>query len=413
MIINISRVRSILYTTAIICCLLALVLAPLGISIGRKIFYWSFYISLAGLLININKSFYEIKKEDIIISISILLFGLVNILWVFIYKPIDGNSPIYPILIRIGKILVMSSFLYLFLSSEKLKFNIKNYILLISVIINLYVFYEHFSLGIRRAELGTERATIAAYIISIISSLALSIIFKLKICFKPYIALCYFIFSLSAIILTQTRAAIITFPLLSLLMIIMDKDISKKNLAKTLCICLIPLIGLCFLFKSTLESRYNEMKNDIFLYQQSNSNSSIGARFAMVISGLKTGHDNIYGQSAENRTKEINQLITNDGSLFGAGIYTNVHLHNEIVDNLSIKGIVGVISLLLIYMSLLYSSLRNGMNISTFIITLSIIIYGLSDVLFFSKEFTFTFILCLIMSNLLGNKKPKINYDEK
>ncbi|WP_261865925.1 O-antigen ligase family protein [Budvicia aquatica] len=413
MTINLNRVDYSLYIVTIACCLLALVLVPLVPSIGRKLFYFSCYISLAGLLINIKKLKNSIKKEDILISTSFFIFGIVNILWVLIYKPTDNYSPIYPIFMKIGEILVISSLLFLYLSTNRTKCNISAYIFLIGITINSYVFYEYFIKNISRAELGTERATIAAYIISIISSLVLSTILKYKNKFKFHIAFFYFIFSFSAIILTQTRAAIILFPILSLLTILTNTEVSKKNIIKTTCILLAILIGLGFLFKTTLEVRYNEMKNDIVLYQELNSNSSIGARFAMATVGLKIGANNIFGQSAEDRIEKVNQIIAKDESLSGAGIYTNIHLHNEIIDNLSIKGIFGVISLLFFYISLLYSSLRNGINIPMLIITLSAITYGLSDVLFFSKEFTFTFILCIVISKLLNNKNSEINYEKK
>lgn len=412
MTINLNRVDYSLYIVTIACCLLALVLVPLVPSIGRKLFYFSCYISLVGLLINITNLKNSIKKEDILICTSFFIFGIVNILWVLIYKPTDNYSPIYPIFMKIGEILVISSLLYLYLSTNRIKCNITAYVFSIGILINLYVFYEHFIYGVSRAELGTERATIAAYIISIISYLILSSILKYKNKFKFYILLFYFIFSFSAIILTQTRAAIILFPILSLLIIIMNKEVSKRNIIKNSFIILILLIGLCFLFKKTLEIRYNGIKNDISSYQKSNSNSSIGARFAMVTVGLEVGTNNIFGQSAEDRTEKINQIIAKNESLSGAGIYTNIHLHNEIIDNLSIKGIWGVLSLLFLYISLLYSSLKNGINIPILTITLSTIIYGLSDVLFFSKEFTFTFILCIVISKLLNNKNSE-NYHEK
>ncbi|WP_159566828.1 O-antigen ligase family protein [Budvicia diplopodorum] len=325
------------------------------------------------------------------------------------FQPEHDYSPIYPIFMHIGKILIISSILYLYLSSANVKMNIAIFITLINIVINSYAFYEHFVLGIYRSELGTARATIAAYIISIIGSLALSTILASKNKYKFHIATISFLFSFSAIILTQTRAAIIAFPILILLTVLINKEISRIAIMKFLSVFLLLLLGLGFIFKSTLEIRYNDIKNDILLYQDSNSNSSLGARFAMFIVGIQTGSENVLGQSAETRTAEIKKIINNDKSLSGAEMYADVHLHNEVIDNFSLKGIFGVISLLALYLALIYRSFSTKLNTPMLIITLSTIIYGLSDVLFFSKEFTITLFLCLLMSLFFDSNTNREN----
>lgn len=402
-------INTILLVITVSCCLLSLVLVPLGISIGRKLFYLSGYTSFIGLIITIIKSRANIKNENIIISVSILIFSLVSIIWILFTKPEYDYSPIYSIYMHTGKILITSSIIYLYLSSNNVKFNISLFILLINIIINYYAFYQHFYLGIDRAELGTEKATIAAYIISIIGSLALSTILISTYKYKLYIAAAFFSFSFSAIVLTQTRAAIIIFPILTLLTMLMNKQISRILTIKFFSILILLLLGLSFIFKSTLENRYNDISSDISLYYNSNSNSSIGARFAMFIVGIQTGSENILGQSAENRTREIKKIANIDKSLSGAVMYTDIHLHNEIIDNFSLKGIFGIISILGLYIALIYRSFSNGLNIPMLIITLSTIIYGLTDVLFFSKEFTMTLFLCLFMSLITVKKLDEAN----
>jgi len=95
-------------------------------------------------------------------------------------------------------------------------------------------------------------------------------------------------------------------------------------------------------------------------------------------------------------------------ALAGALPYAGVHLHNEIIDNYSLRGIWGVILLISLHISLLIVALRSQRNAALLALILSMILYGFSDVLFFSSEATAIFGLAVIFSVLIGNTSARM-----
>ncbi len=73
-------------------------------------------------------------------------------------------------------------------------------------------------------------------------------------------------------------------------------------------------------------------------------------------------------------------------------------MHNEFIENFSLRG-VGVITLIIFYATLLINAWRKC-NVMQGMLTLSVIIYGLSDVIFFGKEAVIIFSTALILSIL-------------
>ena len=71
--------------------------------------------------------------------------------------------------------------------------------------------------------------------------------------------------------------------------------------------------------------------------------TSIGARLAMQQVGISTGKAHLWGQSLEQRGEEIQRLVEQDLQLRGALEFINVHLHNEVIDTFSLKGIPGLL----------------------------------------------------------------------
>ncbi|MCK8360280.1 ligase, partial [Erwinia amylovora] len=85
-----------------------------------------------------------------------------------------------------------------------------------------------------------------------------------------------------------------------------------------------------------------------------------------------------------------------------------VHMHNEILETWSLKGIWGVVLLLAVYGSLTEHAFRLSRNAKRFGLTVAMIIYGLSDVIFFSTEATATFFLAIIASILSMKKNQTV-----
>lgn len=153
----------------------------------------------------------------------------------------------------------------------------------------------------------------------------------------------------------------------------------------------------------------NNIVSDISLYQEkSNSKSSVGARLAMIRIGLNTGYNNLLGQSLEQRDQEIKELVLSQPLFEGGAIYSNVHLHNEIVDNFSLKGWWGVLGYLILMLALFYESyLKKSLDLLLF--SISSAVYGMSDMILYGNNMTLSWSLLLIMIIFITElKKEKV-----
>lgn len=407
--------NNILFIMIIAGCFSSLLTVPLGIHEGRKIFYICSYLSILGILKNFIIEKERIPLKNIIVSLSILTFGLVNIIWVITNKSTDHNqfNLIHSTLLQTGKMLISASFLYLYFSKIKIKntLTIRLVAILITLTISTYAYYQYYISTESRVELGIGVATTAAYIISISSSLMLSIILTLETKYKYYLASFAFIYSFIAIIVTQTRAAIIIFPIITI--IIFYYYTPKKNILKVTGLMIIMLLVTGFIFKSTLIMRYEQATQDISLYNESNSNTSLGARFAMANIGIKTGMQAPLGQSATSRAQKMEDFININSNLSGAKIFSHTHLHNEFIDTFSLRGIFGLLSLLFLYISLLFTSLYKKFNIGLFTVIFSSIIYGISDVILFNKETLLVVFLCIFISLLIGPNNFNYTFSQR
>ncbi|HFM0692194.1 TPA: O-antigen ligase domain-containing protein, partial [Escherichia coli] len=85
-----------------------------------------------------------------------------------------------------------------------------------------------------------------------------------------------------------------------------------------------------------------------------NSQSSVGARFAMVNAGIKGSPDGFNWQSLEQRAEKIKALSAENNIYSGALLFLDVHMHNEIVESLSTKGKIGLLVLIMFYVAMIY-----------------------------------------------------------
>lgn len=194
-----------------------------------------------------------------------------------------------------------------------------------------------------RVALGFEHQTGTAYALTLIGLLASQAIINLRIKHTVSLYLLHFLISLAVIITTQTRAAILVYPILSISLFLMHHRHNRIMLFKAL-LGFVILVGVASIpLKSIIENRYQNTMVDLHSYSQNNSNTSIGARLAMQRAGIEAGKEHYWGQSLEQRGAEIQQLALQDTSLQGAVAFLDVHLHNEIIDTFSLKGIPGLL----------------------------------------------------------------------
>jgi O-antigen ligase len=116
--------------------------------------------------------------------------------------------------------------------------------------------------------------------------------------------------------------------------------------------------------------------------------------------GIEAGKTHHWGQSLEQRGAEIQQLTVQDTSLQGALEFIDVHLHNEIIDTFSLKGIPGVVVLLLLYTAMFLRAYWQRSPL-LFVISSAIAIYGLSDLLLYAKGEALSSMLALCVAAML------------
>lgn len=373
----------------------------------RKIFYTAGYVSIFAILICYKKIKAPIDK--VFPALASLLFAGTILCWVALFKNDGVYRDIYNSYETSGKVILLFALLIFIYSN----FKVKSYPHLLDAIFiiggtlaNAFAIHQYNFHSSQRIELGFDRATMAAYIITVIDILMIHAVLNRNGWLRYALFTLTIALTFSAIIFTGTRAAILSYPILCLILAFTHKNVNKQHLVKMI-LCLSCLLAIAvYAFKAPLETRLYQLQSDINKFQNSNdSRSSVGARFAMFQVGVDTGEEALFGQSAEARNIFIKRLASKNASLRGTLTFIDVHLHNEMIDNFSLRGIPGVLALLLFYASLLWCSWRYR-NPALFVMTLSLIVYGLSDVVFFSREGTIVYVIGLLTSIIfLGNKQ--------
>lgn len=372
----------------------------------RKIFYTAGYVAILAMFIcykRINKPL----KNLVPMLASLFLAGSI-LVWVAMFKNDGAYWDVYNSYETSGKNILLFAVLIFIFSNFRIKHNphLLDAIFIIGgVITNLYAIHQYNFHSEQRIELGFDRATVAAYIITVIDILMLHAVLN-RHGWVRYVLFAFTIgLTFSAIIFTGTRAAILSYPILCLLLAFTHSNVNKQHLIKMiLCLSCLLAAGV-YMFQQPLETRLHALQSDIKKFQVSNnSRTSVGARVAMIQVGVETGSAAPLGQSAEARNALIKQLATKNSSLNGSIPFMNVHLHNELIDNYSLRGVAGAAALIFFYLALFWCSWRKR-NPTLMVMTLSLIVYGLSDVIFFSREGLIVYVIGLLTAMVFLGKR--------
>lgn len=377
-----------------------------------KVFIFSTALSLP--LIGKNIKHVCSNKQNLVLPFMLLLFGLLQIIWVEVFKQ-SGSAftGAYRSYQNGGKVMIFAALIMTALTSREPcadKTRITSLWTILTAI-GLYLFAGYQLAGAveplyYRVALGFEHQTGTAYALTLIALLASQAIINLRLKRTVLFYLLHFLISLSVIITTQTRAAILVYPILSIGLFFMHYRHNRTMLLKAL-LAFVVLVGLAAIpLKPVIESRYQNFMVDLHSYSQDNSNTSIGARLAMQRAGIESGKSHDWGQSLEQRGAEIQRLAVQDTSLQGALKFIDVHLHNEIIDTFSLKGIPGVVVLLLLYIAMFLTAYWQRSPL-LFVISGAIAIYGLSDLLLYAKGEALSSVLALCIAAVLSSNPTR------
>lgn len=394
------------------CCAISLLTLPFIPSVGRDFFYLSGYFAFFCFLFNIK--YYTHNKKNLILPALFLTLSFSTIFWLVAYKTPGEYINIYRSYMNMSRLFIATAFVLLLALNERMNLQRKiiYFCIAAGIVINLYAFYQSIALRYIRIELAFDRATIVAYILTAVSLLMMQSILMLKTRYRLVFYALAFMLSYAAIVFTGTRAAMLLYPMLIGLSVLATKNVISHR-HKIVIILLLPLLlAACgFIFKDKIAKRIEDAQRNIVMLNTEKADNSIFSRVWMQIIAIRTGNDAPFGQSAENRAKEALAIIAEEPKLYNAKRYLNVHMHNEVLETYSLKGVWGVAILLAIYLSLVIQSFRPERNAMLLGVSAALALYGLSDVLFFSSEATITFSLAIIFS-VLSLKKIREHADE-
>ncbi|EPF6063128.1 O-antigen ligase family protein [Enterobacter cloacae subsp. cloacae] len=378
---------------------------------ARVIFYWCGYLSVIGLLINafITKQALNEKKIPFVFLLLTCLF----LGWSTISKYYSGDTS-SELLFTPGKRWLVAAVIALYILNIKVNFkSILNSKAILYVMSLAFICSSAFGIiqGLisdERIFLGINRATLTAYAYSAFTLAFSSIIaFEIKNKYKYLIQSLILIVSTYVIFLTQTRAAMFIHPMLGLLLLIawMYKD--KVLSLNVLIICFISLIVVMAANSNIIAKRYDSTMRDINEYSRGNDNTSLGARFSMWKLGLIAFQEAPLGQSESHRNIAITDYLKDNKEKSAATQYLKIHLHNEFIQYASLFGIFGVIALLAFFFILIFKVSQPSIIGPIGVSTISIALYGATDVLLTSIELIVVFSTTIILSSIASNFNQK------
>lgn len=194
------------------------------------------------------------------------------------------------------------------------------------------------SQGMARVEMAINRATVSAYVYSVLSlafvySLYLQKNVKLYVLAGLTILVSFFI-----ILLTGTRAAMGLYLLLAIVMTLYHfRRIHLKSTLIFLCI----VAGIVVVsYKPLISPKIMQTQTELENYEKGNDRTSLGARFSMWTIGIQNGLAHPLGQSVEDREAWTKRYVSDGHPHLAAALdFIKVHLHNEFIEKYSLQGI--------------------------------------------------------------------------
>ncbi|MDM9615993.1 O-antigen ligase family protein [Kosakonia cowanii] len=382
-----------------------LLVAMVNNNLSMKLFNICGILALLTLIIKGRSS--NLTWKSFALPASILFIGIIDLIWYKLFKV--NNSPFqatYHNYINTVRVFIFGFFMVLLAATTKIKYKSSALLYLlysVSFIILGYALFQKFSIGLDRIDFGIGTSTGAAYSIMLVGLIsAVAILYTPKS--HPLLFVLNTVMVFAALVMTQTRSSILIFPVICCITIVTYYLKNPKKLFLGVCGFMALLIVLGLVFSQSIAKRYDAAVNDINLYQQGKGNTSLGARFAMYEAGLMIFKDApLSWRSADERSYEVSELIKQDKTLSPVRLFTNIHLHNEIIESASLKGIVGILSIIAFYAALMFS-VYYYRSLGLFAFSLAIIGTGLSDVILWARSIPII-IVCGLTLLLLFNKQ--------
>ncbi len=388
-----------LYQLTLFLALVSLALTLVTSGRQREFFYVAIYFSMAGLFVERK----NITLRPFSIALPILLLGILNLVWYFVYEYHSEGVNIYNEYLMSSKKMILGSILIFYLDRFKKYVSIQSfekYFLLASgvgfFLASFYALWQVYH-GIGRVEMGINRATVSAYIYSVLSLSFIYSLFLQKKIAAYVLAGALMLFSWGIIILTGTRAAMGLFLIFSASLTLYH--FRKFHIKPAIIFLCSTAMLFAVSYSSYIKPKIDQTVAEVNNFQQGKDNTSLGARFSMWAVGLENGIAHPLGQSMESREQWTGKYIKNHPDFSSSMTYINVHLHNEFIERFSLQGIFGMVLSIFVFASLLQQAYIQK-NTTLLLSSSSLLLYGMTDVILLSSEALVFFIIIFALSTV-------------
>lgn len=256
-----------------------------------------------------------------------------------------------------------------------------------------------------RLEINTV-ATMTAYVFIVLSLATTFGVLKIRGWMKPFSVIGIIAITCYMLVLTQTRSVLLTYPLLVLALLYKEKFFTKRNSAMLLAILIIAAVFSLPKINKAID-RIADSTTEYEAYKNNNDNTSLGARFSMWKAGFFATGNSPLGESADRRDTLARQYILKheNGNPEAIRSIKN-HYHNDLLEAITLRGWLGLITLLAFYIGTAVASRRfTGTYSTTLLLIVPTVIYGSTDTLLIDHRYVT--ILVLLMPFYLCSEAKK------
>lgn len=365
----------------------------------------SFFIASYAAAIGIFSGRIKPGRNEWLFLIALLTLGLSKVIWFGIQYIGSPDFDIYNSYLASGKRLMIAAAIGYFLLGSQHIINVNHekiirYSLSVAFIIATCVGIYQIMIHVDRVDFFQGHATDASYMYAALATALIFILLR-DASIPRYLigSFIVFVFALALILFTGTRNTFASFPLAIMLVALLKfRHFGIKGFSIGL-VTLLIIIASSYhaVIKPRVDATVQEY--EIFEKSQGNDMGSLTTRLAMWKVGMQSFIAHPLGLSQEHRLAWFHQYVDTNNRDKSALIYANVHLHDEVMDTASLQGIFGLAALLFYYVvtaSVAWTQ-RNAAMLSVFLIVL---ITGLTDVVFISRDQTIFFPILMIVTML-------------
>ncbi|MGE9552300.1 O-antigen ligase family protein [Erwinia amylovora] len=380
----------------------------------EKIFY---LVSYVGIIFTVHHVWHHRNQPAdnrplLWFMISLFLMAAARLIWGMVFSH-TSYLDIHDNYVTGGKRFLLAAFIifYFYKARDSLNKTILTaaiVIILAGLFYTLFVALHAHSHTDPRIKLTADAATTASYLTVFVSLTCLYLSFQ-RFKSTPFSILLFFVIlaiNVTLVILTETRSSVMVAPLMYVLFFFMNyRRINKAILYSCLTLFMAIIIGTPY----AIWDRMKDIKTDIDNYHV-NNDTSIGARFSIWKSGWHSVNFGIVGQNSDTRTEKARSYIIKYEK-DNPEAWKNVayHLHNEMLEVLSIHGILGITALIAFYLAGIICSLTQRMRKENGIlfIILPAFLFGLADTVLIQGNTVLLICTCLAMMVTTWRGQPK------